>query len=90
MVSDWSDWYECNKSCGKGHTIRTRMVKLEPDFGGSPCPETIQRKKCKIRACQTKTKDETREGGGKRRQHGKASSFVVVEDQQGGFDPLYH
>uniref|UniRef100_A0A665TEZ3 Spondin-1 n=1 Tax=Echeneis naucrates TaxID=173247 RepID=A0A665TEZ3_ECHNA len=49
MVSEWSEWSECNKSCGKGHTIRTRMVKLEPQFGGSTCPETIQRKKCKIR-----------------------------------------
>uniref|UniRef100_A0A8C6PBB6 Spondin-1 n=1 Tax=Nothobranchius furzeri TaxID=105023 RepID=A0A8C6PBB6_NOTFU len=54
MVSDWSDWSECNKSCGKGHTIRTRMIKLEPQFGGSACPETIQRKKCKIRKCRTK------------------------------------
>ncbi|XP_056908694.1 spondin-1-like isoform X3 [Takifugu flavidus] len=83
MVSDWSDWYECNKSCGKGHTIRTRMVKLEPQFGGSTCPETIQRKKCKIRKCQTKTKAETREVGGKRRRHGKAGSDAVVGDQQG-------
>uniref|UniRef100_A0A7N8YKC0 Spondin-1 n=1 Tax=Mastacembelus armatus TaxID=205130 RepID=A0A7N8YKC0_9TELE len=49
MVSEWSVWSECNKTCGKGHTIRTRMVKLEPQFGGSACPETIQRKKCKIR-----------------------------------------
>ncbi|CAG5958549.1 unnamed protein product [Menidia menidia] len=57
MVSEWSEWSECNKSCGKGHTIRTRMVKLEPEFGGSACPETIQRKKCKIRKCRTKAKD---------------------------------
>ncbi|KAJ4938057.1 hypothetical protein JOQ06_002683 [Pogonophryne albipinna] len=49
MVSEWSEWSECNKSCGKGHTIRTRMIKLEPQLGGSACPETIQRKKCKIR-----------------------------------------
>ncbi|MEQ2308064.1 hypothetical protein AMECASPLE_024431 [Ameca splendens] len=54
MVSEWSEWSECNKSCGKGHTIRTRMIKLEPQFGGSSCPETIQRKKCKIRKCRTK------------------------------------
>ncbi|KAL0155655.1 hypothetical protein M9458_049918, partial [Cirrhinus mrigala] len=26
----WSAWSECNKSCGKGHMIRSRMVKLEP------------------------------------------------------------
>uniref|UniRef100_A0A8B9KSD4 Spondin-1 n=1 Tax=Astyanax mexicanus TaxID=7994 RepID=A0A8B9KSD4_ASTMX len=51
MLSDWSDWSECNKSCGKGHMIRSRMVKLEAQFGGVPCPETVQRKKCKIRKC---------------------------------------
>ncbi|XP_058252520.1 spondin-1b isoform X2 [Hemibagrus wyckioides] len=51
MMSEWTEWTECNKSCGKGHMIRTRMVKLEPQFGGIQCPETIQRKKCKIRKC---------------------------------------
>lgn len=50
-MSDWTEWSECNKSCGKGHTIRTRTVTLEPQFGGDPCSETIQRKKCKIRKC---------------------------------------
>lgn len=50
-MSEWTEWSECNKSCGKGHTIRTRMVKLEPQFGGDTCPEAIQRKKCKIRKC---------------------------------------
>lgn len=50
-MSEWTEWSECNKSCGKGHTIRTRMVKMEPQFGGDPCSETIQRKKCKIRKC---------------------------------------
>lgn len=85
MVADWSEWYECNKSCGKGHTIRTRMVKLEPQFGGSPCPETIQRKRCKIRKCRTKAKEEKRDGRRKRRRHGKVSSDVALEDQQGGF-----
>uniref|UniRef100_A0A8C4I3Y1 Spondin-1 n=1 Tax=Dicentrarchus labrax TaxID=13489 RepID=A0A8C4I3Y1_DICLA len=57
MLSEWSEWSECNKSCGKGHTIRTRMLKLEPQFGGSACPETIQRKKCKIRKCGKKSKE---------------------------------
>lgn len=51
MLSEWSAWSECNKSCGKGHMIRSRMVKLEPQFGGMPCPETVQRKKCKVRKC---------------------------------------
>ncbi|XP_043084299.1 spondin-1b isoform X2 [Puntigrus tetrazona] len=51
MLSEWSAWSDCNKSCGKGHMIRSRMVKLEPQFGGVPCPETVQRKKCKVRKC---------------------------------------
>lgn len=64
------------------------MVKLEPQFGGSSCPETIQRKRCKIRNCRTKAKEEKRRGG-KRSRDGKVGSDVVVEDQQGGFDLLY-
>lgn len=51
VMSEWTEWSECNKSCGKGHAIRTRIVMLEPQFGGDPCSETIQRKKCKIRKC---------------------------------------
>ncbi|XP_032633840.1 spondin-1 [Chelonoidis abingdonii] len=50
-LTEWSKWSECNKSCGKGHIIRTRMIKMEPQFGGTPCPETVQRKKCRIRKC---------------------------------------
>uniref|UniRef100_A0A8C2ZGT8 Spondin-1 n=1 Tax=Cyclopterus lumpus TaxID=8103 RepID=A0A8C2ZGT8_CYCLU len=72
MVSEWSEWSECNKSCGKGHTIRTRMVKLEPQFGGGACPETIQRKKCKIRKCRTK-----------RRRRGKQGRDAAAEEQTG-------
>ncbi|ROJ25258.1 Spondin-1 [Anabarilius grahami] len=51
VMSAWSEWSECSKSCGKGHLIRTRMITLEPQFGGDPCPETIQRKACKIKKC---------------------------------------
>ncbi|XP_015451989.1 spondin-1 isoform X2 [Pteropus alecto] len=50
-LTEWSQWSECNKSCGKGHMIRTRMIQMEPQFGGAPCPETVQRKKCRIRKC---------------------------------------
>lgn len=65
------------------------MVTLEPQFGGSSCPETIQRKRCRIRKCLTKAMEKKRGGGGKRRRHGKVGSDVVVEDQQGGFYLLY-
>nr|XP_057930592.1 spondin-1b isoform X1 [Doryrhamphus excisus] len=81
MVSEWSEWSECNKSCGKGHTIRTRMIKLEPQFGGNVCPETIQRKKCKIRKCRSKPKDDR--GEGKRRRRGKQGRDAVLEEQAG-------
>ncbi|XP_054827813.1 spondin-1 isoform X1 [Eublepharis macularius] len=50
-LTEWSQWSECNKSCGKGHMIRTRIIDMEPQFGGAPCPETVQRKKCRIRKC---------------------------------------
>ncbi|CAN9498609.1 unnamed protein product [Ophioblennius macclurei] len=83
LVSEWSEWSECNKSCGKGHTVRTRMVKLEPQFGGSICPETIQRKKCKIRKCRMKTQMDGGDGGGKRRRRGKQGRDIAVEEQPG-------
>ncbi|XP_036399534.1 spondin-1-like isoform X2 [Megalops cyprinoides] len=57
VVSEWSEWSECNKSCGKGHVIRTRMIKLEPQFGSAPCPVTVQRKKCKIQKCSRGQKE---------------------------------
>ncbi|KAG7467911.1 hypothetical protein MATL_G00137220 [Megalops atlanticus] len=57
VVSEWSEWSECNKSCGKGHVIRTRMIKLQPQFGGAPCPVTVQRKKCKIQKCSRGQKE---------------------------------
>nr|DBA17432.1 TPA: hypothetical protein GDO54_002882 [Pyxicephalus adspersus] len=60
-LTEWSHWSECNKSCGKGHMIRTRMITSEPQFGGNLCPETVQRKKCRIRKCQKNP------GGEKRR-----------------------
>ncbi|RLV95868.1 hypothetical protein DV515_00012728 [Chloebia gouldiae] len=50
-LTEWSQWSECNTSCGKGHMIRTRMIKIEPQFGGTACPETIQRTKCRVRKC---------------------------------------
>ncbi|NWS97621.1 SPON1 protein, partial [Mionectes macconnelli] len=50
-LTEWSQWSECNTSCGKGHMIRTRMIKTEPQFGGTACPETIQRSKCRVRKC---------------------------------------
>lgn len=27
------------------------MIKIEPQFGGTACPETVQRTKCRLRKC---------------------------------------
>ncbi|XP_073518699.1 spondin-1 isoform X2 [Phyllobates terribilis] len=59
-LTEWSHWSECNKSCGKGHMIRTRMITMEPQFGGGLCPETVQRKKCRIRKCQKNSPEKRR------------------------------
>ncbi|XP_046906770.1 spondin-1b [Hypomesus transpacificus] len=72
MVSEWSEWSECNKSCGRGHALRTRMVKLEPQFGGRPCPEAVQRRKCKMRKCSRG--DDKRNTGGAERRRGEGGA----------------
>ncbi|XP_069079639.1 spondin-1 isoform X1 [Pleurodeles waltl] len=72
-LTEWSQWSECNKSCGKGHMIRTRIITMEPQFGGAPCPETVQRKKCRIRKCLKSTgtdKRRLKEAREKRRSEG--------------------
>lgn len=88
VLSEWSEWSECNKSCGKGHMIRTRMVKMEPQFGGMACPETVQRKKCKIRKCtrggansdERRRRKEARE----RRRSSKQGREEGTEEHTGG------
>ncbi|MGH0147491.1 UNVERIFIED_CONTAM: hypothetical protein FKN15_011026 [Acipenser sinensis] len=82
MVSEWSQWSECNKSCGKGHVIRTRMIKLEPQFGGEPCPETVQRKKCKIRKCNRGSSDEKRRRKEAREKRRSKQSREEPQDEQ--------
>uniref|UniRef100_A0A671KR26 Spondin-1 n=1 Tax=Sinocyclocheilus anshuiensis TaxID=1608454 RepID=A0A671KR26_9TELE len=82
MLSEWSEWSECNKSCGKGHMIRSRMVKLEPQFGGMPCPETVQRKKCKIRKCMrgSRASDKKKRQEASDRRRAKLSRESVAEE----------
>ncbi|XP_039605718.1 spondin-1 [Polypterus senegalus] len=82
MVSEWSEWSECNKSCGKGHMIRTRMIKLEPQFGGALCPETVQRKKCKIRKCNKGSSDEKKRRKEAREKRRSKQTREEPEDEQ--------
>uniref|UniRef100_A0A8C5MSR1 Spondin-1 n=1 Tax=Leptobrachium leishanense TaxID=445787 RepID=A0A8C5MSR1_9ANUR len=84
-LTEWSHWSECNKSCGKGHMIRTRMITSEPQFGGAVCPETVQRKKCRLRKCQKSS------GSDKRRlkeAREKRRSERTNEDTEGDQNPV--
>ncbi|XP_035212991.1 spondin-1-like isoform X5 [Stegodyphus dumicola] len=48
VVTPWSAWSECSHTCGNGRKERRRMIKLNPENGGKPCPgKLVQRRKCK-------------------------------------------
>lgn len=51
MMSEWSDWGECSKSCGKGRMIRTRMIKVRGRNGGETCGPRKESKKCLLAVC---------------------------------------
>lgn len=91
IMSEWTEWSECNKSCGKGHTIRTRSVTLEPQFGGDPCSETIQRKKCKIRKCNRgqASSDEKRRRKEQREKRRSKQGRSEVTTQHPGWHPRH-
>uniref|UniRef100_A0A6A7G5X0 Spondin-2-like n=1 Tax=Hirondellea gigas TaxID=1518452 RepID=A0A6A7G5X0_9CRUS len=38
VVSEWSEWSACSKTCGIGEQIRTRTVKKHARRQGKPCP----------------------------------------------------
>lgn len=90
-MSEWTEWSECNKSCGKGHTIRTRTVKMEPQFGGDPCSETIQRKKCKIRKCnrgQANSDEKKRRNEQREKRRSKQGRSEVTSQHPGWYHTI--
>ena len=46
-----SAWGACNKSCGRGHQVRRRIVARHPKFGGKPCPPLVEARWCNTHAC---------------------------------------
>ncbi|CAJ1440261.1 unnamed protein product [Effrenium voratum] len=58
VVSDWTEWDECDRSCGAGQARRQRQVVTFPEHGGQLCPSDLTQMKacslpnCNIQDCQ--------------------------------------
>ncbi|MGH0170102.1 UNVERIFIED_CONTAM: hypothetical protein FKN15_062344 [Acipenser sinensis] len=46
VVSEFSPWSACSKSCGTGLQHRTRAVLAPPMYGGSNCPNLTETRTC--------------------------------------------
>jgi hypothetical protein len=52
VMSEWSEFGACSKSCGTGEQSQTRSVITESQHGGSECPtELSQSQECFIQDC---------------------------------------
>lgn len=50
-VSDWSNWSECDETCGGGVQIRSREILQFPNSTGTACPVLIDSQDCASAAC---------------------------------------
>ncbi|XP_034946903.1 spondin-1 [Chelonus insularis] len=51
-ISDWSPWSPCTVTCGIGRVTSYRMIKREPENGGTPCPKKLQKRaRCQLAPC---------------------------------------
>lgn len=46
VVSDFTPWSSCSKTCGAGLQHRTRHVLATPMFGGAKCPNLTETRTC--------------------------------------------
>jgi len=55
VISPWSEWEECDKSCDGGQKYRTRALQMPSAHGGS-CPHTLLKMTlpCKTQPCEKK------------------------------------
>lgn len=52
VVSQFSPWTSCSKTCGVGLQNRARSVLAPPLFGGMPCPNLTEFRTCAPRHCE--------------------------------------
>lgn len=54
VLSEWSDYYACNVTCGGGIQWRNRTC-IGPFFGGANCTDPLQdSRKCNTHNCPSK------------------------------------
>ncbi|XP_078491513.1 thrombospondin type-1 domain-containing protein 7A isoform X1 [Ciona intestinalis] len=51
LISDWTGWGMCSKTCGAGEFIRTRNITRNAAHGAPSCPALQQTQVCNIRKC---------------------------------------
>eukprot|EP01004_Peranema_trichophorum_P007321 NODE_60_length_4100_cov_55.328640_g50_i0.p1 GENE.NODE_60_length_4100_cov_55.328640_g50_i0~~NODE_60_length_4100_cov_55.328640_g50_i0.p1 ORF type:complete len:1365 (-),score=567.13 NODE_60_length_4100_cov_55.328640_g50_i0:5-3496(-) len=51
VMSAWSEWSTCTKSCGSGLTQRTREITTQPNFGAKACDATVEVNSCNTNEC---------------------------------------
>ncbi|CAG6014005.1 unnamed protein product [Menidia menidia] len=51
VVSEYSPWTSCSKTCGTGLRNRVRSVLVPPLFGGSGCPNLTEFQSCRPGSC---------------------------------------
>ncbi|XP_027141893.1 thrombospondin, type I, domain containing 7Ab isoform X6 [Larimichthys crocea] len=51
VVSEYSPWTSCSKTCGTGLRNRVRSVLVPPVFGGALCPNLTEFQSCKPGPC---------------------------------------
>lgn len=53
VVSNWSNYSNCNKPCGGGVKFRNRSVTTQPQYGGKECPVQEEILECNTEKCRT-------------------------------------
>jgi len=56
VLEPWSQFGECDKTCGGGKRHRTRTIRDPPKFGGAACDTNLDSSSCKTDACPVNAK----------------------------------